>query len=372
MAMCSKLPSPISKISNGGENICNDRCSNFELLRIIAMFLVLIIHADIYSLGFPTIEDINNAPSATILRFFIQSLAAPCVNLFILISGYFRIKLTYKKILSFVFLVLFWRIIVVILYEAYHFISSNSCLNWEAVLFNCVPIVNDWFVESYLVLMVFAPMLNSFIEIVSESQLCKTIFVIIILQICCNWIEPMIEEFDNGYSALSFFSLYILGAAIQKSKNKLGLVLRHPFVSYVGLILLSTIFVLTCLWVNPSNDTYLYGLMNRWCAYNGLFTMASSICLFVFFMKLRIKSQLINFIAASAFSVYLFHMNPLLRQSYRNICRAIFNNYSGLQYLAMIGCLIVGIFSLSVVFDQIRKCIWGYIEKYTSREPLLK
>lgn len=182
----------------------------------------------------------------------------------------------------------------------------------------------------------------------------------------------MIEEFDNGYSALSFFSLNILGAAIHKSKNKLGIVLRHSFLSYVGLILLSTIFVLACLWVNPSNDTYLYGLMNRWCAYNGLFTMTSSICLFVFIMKLRIKSQLIDFITTSAFSEYLFHMNPLLRQSYRNICSAVFNNYSGLQYLTMISCLIVGIFSLSVVFDQIRKGIWRFIEKYTSRELLLK
>ena len=39
-----------------------ERQSNFELLRIIAMFLVLVVHADYFSLGAPSYQDCVNCP----------------------------------------------------------------------------------------------------------------------------------------------------------------------------------------------------------------------------------------------------------------------------------------------------------------------
>lgn len=52
------------------------RDSNFELLRIIAMFLVMITHATFLALGVPTYEDSINIPYSSFASF--------CLNLFLL------------------------------------------------------------------------------------------------------------------------------------------------------------------------------------------------------------------------------------------------------------------------------------------------
>jgi len=46
------------------------RESNFELLRIIAMFMVLVLHADFQALGEPTRADIISSPLTSSLKVF--------------------------------------------------------------------------------------------------------------------------------------------------------------------------------------------------------------------------------------------------------------------------------------------------------------
>ena len=50
------------------------RQSNMELLRIIAMFLVLLVHADFFSLGAPSASDCVNAPVESSLKVFFQAI----------------------------------------------------------------------------------------------------------------------------------------------------------------------------------------------------------------------------------------------------------------------------------------------------------
>ena len=60
------------------------RDSNIELLRIIAMILVMVVHASFKSIGAPTLEDINSDSIGTFLRFLSESLSIICVNVFVL------------------------------------------------------------------------------------------------------------------------------------------------------------------------------------------------------------------------------------------------------------------------------------------------
>ena len=48
------------------------RQSNMELLRIIAMFLVLLVHADFFSLGAPSASDCVNASVDSSLKVFFE------------------------------------------------------------------------------------------------------------------------------------------------------------------------------------------------------------------------------------------------------------------------------------------------------------
>lgn len=89
--------------STHSKNIHKERESNFELLRIVAMFLVLMLHANFISIGSPTISDCHEAPFNSILRYFFQSLSIGCVDIFVLISGWFGIRPSIKSFTSFIF-----------------------------------------------------------------------------------------------------------------------------------------------------------------------------------------------------------------------------------------------------------------------------
>ena len=86
----------IADFNRGGVSK-SPRQSNFELLRIVAMLLVLVVHVDFFSLGVPSDADIAGNPVSSAMRYIVESLALVCVNSYILISGYFGIKPNVKE-----------------------------------------------------------------------------------------------------------------------------------------------------------------------------------------------------------------------------------------------------------------------------------
>lgn len=82
------------------------RLSNMELLRVIAMFMILVIHANMVSIPKPSYIELAEQPYSVITRYFFESLGICGVNIFVLISGWFTIKTRAKSFLSFFFQIL--------------------------------------------------------------------------------------------------------------------------------------------------------------------------------------------------------------------------------------------------------------------------
>lgn len=64
-----------------------NRDSNFELLRVISMLMVLGLHANFIALGEPTAEYVDANPIGAFLRYINEALCIVSVNVFVLISG---------------------------------------------------------------------------------------------------------------------------------------------------------------------------------------------------------------------------------------------------------------------------------------------
>lgn len=79
------------------------RKSNIELCRIIAMLLVVLLHANYLSLGGVELNDVEVAPLDSFLKVLSEQLCIICVNVFILISGWFGIKANIKGAVSLLF-----------------------------------------------------------------------------------------------------------------------------------------------------------------------------------------------------------------------------------------------------------------------------
>ena len=127
------------------------RLSNFELLRLLCMIMVLNLHS--FS-GYNNGEGFLQA-----LDFFRESTSICAVDTFILISGYFGIKWRKKGIFNLLFQVLFYS------FTVYGVCVLTGILQFDrSEFFHCFKAFYDsWgFITSYIFLYFVSPWLNAF------------------------------------------------------------------------------------------------------------------------------------------------------------------------------------------------------------------
>lgn len=77
------------------------RQSNFELLRLVAMLLILIQHCLLHTEGFTDSIYAGDSPVAYYLSTLLIGCTMIAVNAFVMLSGYFGIHTSLKRILHF-------------------------------------------------------------------------------------------------------------------------------------------------------------------------------------------------------------------------------------------------------------------------------
>jgi len=140
------------------------RESNIELLRIVAMFMILIRHAGFYALGINT-----SCKTETLFLTGCEFFCSVGVNVFILISGWFGINCTLKGALKFIFQCLFYSCgIYITLYFAgiidLSVLGLSECFYLRKI---------NWFPKAYLCLFILAPIINVFVDNSSRNDLKK-------------------------------------------------------------------------------------------------------------------------------------------------------------------------------------------------------
>lgn len=329
------------------------RHSGVELLRIIAMVLVMVVHADFFSLGVPTIEDLSSSPISTATRFLIESFSICCVNVFVLISGYFGIKPKFRGFTSFVYQILFFFILI----YGVCIIIGISDLSLRGFL-QCLCLTPaNWFVKAYLLLYVFAPVLNTFVEL-HNRVLHRNVLIGFYLFQTIYGCMLAANFFENGYGTLSFIGLYLLGRYIKIYQPAFSdLKKQYDLAIYFFCSGIMSLLAIGFLKIGKNPDNILYTYINP-------LVIIESLALLLFFTKLSFKSQVINWLASSAFAVYLLHANPnLLNRFYAGTIKQIYDTTSGSATLIYIGTFILLVFVGSIIIDQARKLSYEFFFK---------
>lgn len=333
----------ISSITTG------PRQSNIELLRIIAMFLVLTVHADFWALGSPTYDDFLKSPFNTAFKTVVESISIVCVNVFVLISGWFGIKFSIKGLLNFLFqcaYFLFGIYIVMLL-------AGRADLTLKGIA-GCFALTKvNWFIKSYIGIYILAPVLNIFIQYASKKLFTTVLVLFFVFQTIYGWSDaaPFIAQ---GYSTFSFIGLYLLAQYTRKY-------LLKDVTAWGGYIYIFSIVI-------NSLMSYLllrFGIpINVWSYVNPV-VIIGSLGLLGFFWKIDLgSSKWINWIAKSSFAVFLLHSNPnigvpIFKVTILNLYAA----YSGIECVAMIFVFLISVFAVAILLDQPRKWLWRYMSR---------
>ena len=378
-----------------------ERQSNMELLRLVAMMMILVMHMDYGAFGLPTAESVENAPMTTFGRIFVEHLCLVAVNVYVLISGWFGIR---PKMKSFVRLMLQVAMYSIIITGAFLLLGKTT---FKIGYVTDMLIIGKqyWFVVSYLLLYLVSPILNTFVEHSSKREFQWMLLVFFGFQFVYSWIFGL-EEFAGGYSALSFMGLYLLARYVKiyendndnerrktKDENESshpdgiascstalrtgskfqvwlrrakGSSFKNPFKSFKSLtrfsfskLLALYLFIaaITALFVflayGWKGDSFGDACAGIFAHYNSPFIVVSSLVVLLMFSKLHVQSKVINYLSSSAFAVYLIHAHPLLWDEYLNLFPPIYAKYPNLLGVLLMMLVAVIIFFLCIAIDKI-------------------
>lgn len=335
-------------------NVKKERHSGMELLRIMAMALVVLTHTDFWALGSPTSQMCATDMARAAYQYYMEFISIICVNCFVFISGWFSIKPTVKGFANLVFQILFYNIVIYVIaalvgYTSWGFGSFVTHLN----------VFVHWFLAAYVALYLISPVLNLFIEHAGKRQAMVTVGAFVALDVLMGWTQDYLH-FNGGYSLLHFMVIYLIARYIKVFGGKLfTLDKKWDAAIYLLITIVSPALLVASYYVAPG--IWHYASLLFW--YNNPLVIVMSVYFCLFFTKLSFRSRMVNFVGASSFAVYLIHTDTLVRDwCITDYSRSNFFSHDLLHFTGAVVLLIVALFVVAVIADQVRQWLWSLIQ----------
>lgn len=315
-----------------------ERNSSIELFRILATFLVLVVHWNGWFVGgLPDTIHANELFSNLGGQLLIRGLSVCCVNCFILLSGFFGMKLKWRSIIN-LYVALISILVPFYLFECFrsHSFSFLEFFKWMEGFSR-----SGYFIQNYVLLMFFSPVLNAFVNAYGKKILwwVLTFCGIEFWFECIQHVDTI--GFRQGYSFLHFILMYMIGRCVALYLPKMQNIKRSYWVYgyFFCVLALSVLYVL--------NIGHSWGYCNP-------LVIASSICLFVPFTYGNFHNQKINAIAKSTLAVYIMQCFNPGYNTLVAIDNKLLVSLPYEQYLLMSLLVLVGFFSVCIIYDKVR------------------
>ena len=328
------------------------RNSNIELLRIICM--LFIIGGHIIKFGFKMDYDhlLPFGGFDYIVQHILYGIFVIAVNVFVLISGYFGIKLNFGKLLRIESLVLCYSIpfFLILLFTHHGIIGSISYL---------FPTLSSefWFVSTYMVLCLVAPFLNALVKRLNKIQLRALLVglycVFYIWATFCYALNLRQLQGDFGGGIVNFSILYLTGRYIKIYYTKKRS-FQFFFFSFIAVMLLMD-------GIETLYGTLLGFPFTAFQNLNTIFIVVASILFLLAFNSCIFYSSFVNKLAKNSFAVYIIHFNKIVMPCIGSIALTLKYEYH-IPIFGIVCILPIFIYLISIFIEQLRKIIISKFE----------
>lgn len=324
------------------------RSSNFELLRIVAMFMVVIHHLVIKgaaTCGYTTPYTYGVSGYNGLI---INGLALGGVNLFVLISGWFGIRKLWKQIVRLIIdCAVYCAIadIVLVLLGCYDFNVKQ--------LVSSSLFTHNWYVVAFIMLVLISPMLEAALAGRSAKELGYWVLLLTIFNVFFGW---MLQNMNtNGYNVVNFAYLYVVARWLRSVSNTPRYSLAAKFsipVYVICSVVLAFGYIFYSEHVQWSADNTM-----RYFAYNNPLVVLSSVAVFVFFSRLNFQSKIVNMLATGTFGVFLLHTTPMAIPVRNDFFGGVFHSHG--YFGLLIGALLLyaACMAVSVYVERVKRMI---------------
>ncbi|MCR4602048.1 MAG: acyltransferase [Prevotella sp.] len=328
------------------------RDSNMELLRIVAMLLIMVVHANFRALPKPDAVAIAAEPTSAFLQFLTEGFSIVGVNVFVMISGWYGIRPRLVRFTELLFQVVFFGVLCV----AIEYAITGALPPRSIPTILLLDASAYWFVKVYIALYLFAPVLNAFVEHATKEQFERVLLCVFGFMFVFGWLSEATTWIGSGYSLPWFMCLYLLARYMR---------VHQPWFTQfrpttdLGIYLTVVAFLAVAVFIMRHYNVG--GVLYFYCC---PVVVVGAMYLLLFFSKLTIRSQAINWVAISALSIYLTHSNSYLGQYYDEQIRQWFYGESRLAFIVYAALMIAGVFMASILLDKLRLLLWHPVEKF--------
>lgn len=276
------------------------RSSEGELLRLICMLMIVMHHFVVHSVfngcaDFGEPLSLSNGIATVINAFCFIG-----VNCFILLSGYYGIRMNRKRLLNLYIICAFYGLVGYLI----HLYVDHQNIG-QSIMYNSIFIFSHsswWYINCYLMLFMAAPLLNKAIEHFTKHEHLMIIGLFTIANLYFGYFWQTKGFNIDGYTVAQFIYLYIIGRYLRLYKSEILKMIRwKSFLVYVAC---------AGIWCGLTMLHFLHNIPFWYpYTYNNPLVILGSIAFFCFLMSFKFQNRVVNRLAVSALAVYLIQDN---------------------------------------------------------------
>ena len=289
------------------------RNSSIELLKIIAIVLIIISHAVPYGnfnnyAGYIDLNNVSTNINNLLLAIF-RHLGSIGNCIFIICSSYFLLdssKVNKKKILRLVidsFIISVSIFLVILIFGNYNISLTETIKSFFPITFNV-----NWFLTCYILFYMIHPFLNNIIEKLDKRKLLIVNIVLILLYSILNTIKADLFYYN---SLISFIVIYFIMAYMKKYLNKFSnnrkiniILCCFTFICFVTSIIIINFIGLK---IDILSNQLL--IMNN---FTNPLIIVVSFTIFNIFKQKEFHNKAINYLSSLSLLIYLIHGNQFM------------------------------------------------------------
>ncbi len=343
------------------KGIARSRMANLELLRCVAMMMVVVLHflGKGNLLGDLSGEKLG---SVGVTAWLLESFCIVAVNVYMLISGYFLCTSSFKlsRLIGLWFQVWMYSVgIGLLAYALGIYPAQDFSVHYLLTLALPVTMGHYWFLTAYVFLYLLLPLIGTAVRSLNKQQMQIVLGLLLFVFCILKSVLPARLEMDGkGYDCLWYLCVFLTAAYIrrfgwsflEKKGRGICLYLFGVFAVFGGTMALRQIFVRT---------GSLEHIVKICIEYNHIFPLLASLGLFGAFLKLRVSgrfARIVNRIAPYTLGVYLLHENIGVLYTWQK--------WLGAERVESVGSLllwtaaaVVCVFTAGILIDCIRAAV---------------
>lgn len=343
-----------------GNNISEkrSRMSNLELLRCIAMMMVVVLHY----LGKGKILSSLTEPmpgSYEVVAWILEVFCIVAVNVYMLISGYFLSTSTFKLSRLVTLYLQLWVYSVGVgavgILTGIFPLAEVEIHDLLTLIFP-ISMGHYWFLTAYIYMYLFLPFIGGAVQKMSKKQMQLALGLLLFFFCILKSILPVRLEMDGqGYDCIWYLCVFLTAAYIRR----FGMGMVNSWKKSTCLYVISCLIIFGV--TMGLHQFYLHtGSLGRMIKvsleYNHALTFLASLGLFGIFLHVKVPEsfgKIINRIAPYTLGVYLLHENLTLRYAWQNWFGADkVNSIPGLLLSTV--CAVAIVFVAGIILDMVR------------------